>query len=83
MAQIEVFGYFLDFASLVFLDFAHNDRWIWCLVVFLQLAGPAIAFLFFYVFHYITNTKLQTEIKSRQIPSQREEAEKFRKDVAL
>ena len=27
IAQIEVFGYFLDFASLVFLDFAHNDRW--------------------------------------------------------
>ena len=22
-----VFGHFLDFASLVFLDFAHNDRW--------------------------------------------------------
>ena len=27
IAQIEVFGHFLDFASLVFLDFAHNDRW--------------------------------------------------------
>ena len=26
-AQIEVFGHFLDFASLVFLDFAHNDMW--------------------------------------------------------
>ena len=26
-AQVEVFGHFLDFASLVFLDFAHNDRW--------------------------------------------------------
>ena len=25
-AQIEVFGHFFDFASLVFLDFAHNDR---------------------------------------------------------
>ena len=23
--QIEVFGHFLNFASLVFLDFAHND----------------------------------------------------------
>ena len=27
IAQIEVFGYFMEFASLVFLDFAHNDRW--------------------------------------------------------
>ena len=26
-AQIEVFGHILDFALLVFLDFAHNDRW--------------------------------------------------------
>ena len=25
--QIEVFGHFLDFALLVFLDFTHNDRW--------------------------------------------------------
>ena len=31
--KIEVFGHFLDFASLVFLNFAHNDRWAWCLVV--------------------------------------------------
>ena len=38
IAQIEVFGHFLDFALLVFLDFAHNDRWAWCLVVFLQIA---------------------------------------------
>ena len=28
IAQIEDFGHFLDFASLVFLDFAHNDRWV-------------------------------------------------------
>ena len=27
IAQIEVFDHFLDFASLVFLDFAHNDWW--------------------------------------------------------
>ena len=27
IAQIEVFGHFLNFALLVFLDFAHNDRW--------------------------------------------------------
>ena len=44
-AQIEVFGHFLDFASLVFLDFAHSDRWAWCLVVFLEIAGPVIVFL--------------------------------------
>ena len=28
IAQIKIFGYFLDFASLIFLDFAHNDRWV-------------------------------------------------------
>ena len=27
IAQIEVFGHFLDFALLVFLDLQHNDRW--------------------------------------------------------
>ena len=42
IAQIEVFGHFLDFASLVFLDFARNDRWAWCLVVFLQFACPVV-----------------------------------------
>ena len=46
IAQIEVFGHFLDFASLGFLDFAHNDRWVWCLVVFLQFAGSVNVFLF-------------------------------------
>ena len=46
IAQIDVFGHFVDFASLVFLDFAHNDRWAWCLVVFLQFAGPVNVFLF-------------------------------------
>ena len=45
IAQIEVFGHFLDFASLGFLDFAHNDRWAWRLVVFLQFAGPVNVFL--------------------------------------
>ena len=44
--QIEVFGHFLDFALLVFFDFAHNDRWAWCLVVFLQFAGTVNVFLF-------------------------------------
>ena len=34
IVQIEVFGHCLDFASLVFLDFAHNDRLAWSLVVF-------------------------------------------------
>ena len=29
IAQIEVFVHCLDFASLVFLGFAHNDRWAW------------------------------------------------------
>ena len=27
IVQIEVSGHFLDFTSLVVLDFAHNDRW--------------------------------------------------------
>ena len=45
-AQTEVFGHFLDFALLVFFDFAHNDRWTWCLVVFLQFAGTVNVFLF-------------------------------------
>ena len=46
VTQTYVFaGHFLDFASLVFLDFAHNDRWAWCLVVFLQFAGPVSVFL--------------------------------------
>ena len=40
------FGHFLDFASLVFLDFAHNDRWAWCLVVCWQFAGLVNVFLF-------------------------------------
>ena len=44
-AQIKVFGHFPDFASLVFLDFAHNDRWAWCLAVFLQFADPVNVFL--------------------------------------
>ena len=46
VAQIEIFGHFFNFASLVFLDFAHNDRWVLCLVAFLQFAGPVIIFLF-------------------------------------
>ena len=45
IAQIQVFDHFLDFASLVFLDIAHNDRWAGCLLVFLQFAGPVNVFL--------------------------------------
>ena len=45
IAQIEVFGHFIHFVWLVFLDFAHNDRWTWCLCIFLQFAGPVDAFL--------------------------------------
>ena len=46
VAQIEVLGHFLDFESLVFLDFPHNDKWAWYLVVFLQFTGPVNVFLF-------------------------------------
>ena len=38
--------HFHNFALLVFLDFPHNDRWAWCLVVSLQFAGPVNVFLF-------------------------------------
>ena len=31
IAQIEVFGHFLEFGSIVFLDFAYDHRWAWCL----------------------------------------------------
>ena len=37
IAQIEVFGHFLNF----------DDRWALYLVVFLQFAGPVNVFLFF------------------------------------
>ena len=47
---MEVFGHFPDFALLPFLDFPHNDRWPWCLVVFLQFASPVIVFLFSLIF---------------------------------
>ena len=46
IAQTEVLGHFLDFASLVFLDSAHNERLAWFLVVFLQFAGLLNVFLF-------------------------------------
>ena len=36
----------LRFLAISQLDFAHNDRWAWHLVVFLQFAGPVNVFLF-------------------------------------
>ena len=47
ITQIEVLGHFFDFASLVLLDFEHNDRCAWCLVAFLQFAGQVNVFLFY------------------------------------
>ena len=47
ISQIEVFGHFLDFPTLVFLDFAYNDRWAWYLLVFLQFTGPVNGFSFY------------------------------------
>ena len=45
IAQIEVFSHFLDFTLLVFLDFPHNERWAWCLVLLLQFTIPVNVFL--------------------------------------
>ena len=42
----DTLGHFINLASFVFLDFAHNDRWVWCVVVFLQFVGPGNVFLF-------------------------------------
>ena len=53
IAQIEVFGHFLDFALLVFLDIPRNGRWAWCLVIFLQFARPVNVFLFRFDFFII------------------------------
>ena len=53
IAQIEVFGHFLYFTSLVFLAFAHNDRWAWCLIVFLQFAGPVNVCLLYFIFNFL------------------------------
>ena len=46
LPKLRFFGHFLDSASLVFLDVAHNVRWAWGLVVFLQFAGRVNVFLF-------------------------------------
>ena len=37
---------FSQLCIISFLDFAHNDRCAWCLVVFLQFGGPVNVFLF-------------------------------------
>ena len=59
IAQIEVFGHFLDFASSVFFDFAHNDRWTWCLVIFLQFAGPVNVFFLRHTWSQSTRKELE------------------------
>ena len=58
IAQVEVFGHFLDFAPLVFLDFGHNDWCAWCLVVFLQFTGPVNVFLLFFNMANLLQIKL-------------------------
>ena len=39
LAQNEVFGYFLEIASLVFANFAYDDRQAWCLTGDSGLSG--------------------------------------------
>ena len=63
IAQIEVFGHFVDFASLVYLHFAHNDRCAWCVVVFLQFAGPVNVFLLFNQTKFLFNKVYFYDIK--------------------
>ena len=46
LPKLRFLVHFLDFALLVFLDFPHNDRWVWRLFVFLQFASPVNVFLF-------------------------------------
>ena len=73
IAQIEVLGHFLDFASLAFLDFAHKDRWAWCLVVFLQFAGlvNVLSFLslkkLYYVFFLLSFLKMSIKFYMKNI----------------
>ena len=40
------FWSFFQLCIISFLDFAHNDRWAWCLLVFLQFAGSVNVFVF-------------------------------------
>ena len=72
--QIEIFGYFLGFTSLVFLGFAHYDRWARCLVVFLQFAGPVNLFwlflfkksLLYYFKQYLKRSPLKNQVILKQ-----------------
>ena len=59
-SQIEVFGHFLDFAS-VFLDFGHNERWAWCLVVFLQFVSPVNVLLLYFENSLRKESKISVE----------------------
>ena len=45
------------FSRLCIISFSHNDRWAWCLVIFLQFAGPVSVFLF--LLKIITCTRRQ------------------------
>ena len=58
IAKIEDFGHFLNSASLVFLDFVHDDRWTWCLVF--------IAFKIFSNFQYFKILKTLSWISVQQ-----------------
>ena len=62
IAQFDVFGHFLDFASLLFFDFAYNGRWTWCLLVFLQFAGPVNVFLFYISLIYCEINEIEKKI---------------------
>ena len=65
ITQIVVFGHFLDFASLVFFGFAHNDRWAWCLVVFLH--NSPVQSIFFFVSLFFHQCVITWDIKTSAI----------------
>ena len=48
LSKLRFWGIFSNLHHHVFLDFAHDDSWAWCLVVFSQFAGPVNLFLFYY-----------------------------------
>ena len=52
------FDRFLEFPSLVYLDFAHDHRWAWFLVVFIQFAGIQFYVFFFILKIYNVGTKI-------------------------
>ena len=70
IAQTEVFGHFLDFTSLVFLDFAHIDRWAWCLVVFLQFADPVNVFSLLEILMLVVQIDGNTTFLIKQVEKQ-------------